>query len=37
MVRELLMGWKGVGIGDEGFFVGKILGISFKNSIPYGG
>lgn len=32
-----MMGWKGRGVGEEAFFIGKILGISFKQGIPYGG
>lgn len=32
-----MMGWKGVGIGEEDFFIGKILGVSFRQSVPYGG
>jgi hypothetical protein len=37
MIRELMMGWKGLGIGEEDFFIGKILGVSFRQSVPYGG
>jgi hypothetical protein len=37
MVREIMMGWQGVGVGEEYVFIGKILGFSFKKSIPYGG
>lgn len=37
MVRELMMGWKGEGVGEEYFFFGKLLGISFARGIPYGG
>jgi hypothetical protein len=37
MVRELMMGWTGMGIGEEHIFIGKILAFSFKKSIPYGG
>lgn len=37
LVRELMIGWKGRGVGEEAFFVGKILGISFKQGVPYGG
>ena len=32
-----MMGWKGKGVGEESFFIGKILGISFKQGVPYGG
>ena len=34
-----MMGWKGVGfgIGQEDFFFGKIMGISFRQTVPYGG
>lgn len=32
-----MMGWKGKGIGEEDFFLGKILGISFRQGVPYGG
>lgn len=37
MVREFMMGWKGIGIGEEFIFLGKILAISFRKSIPFGG
>lgn len=37
LVRELMIGWKGRGVGEEAFFIGKILGISFQQGIPYGG
>lgn len=37
MVRELMMGWNGVGVGEEHVFIGKILAFSFRKSIPYGG
>ncbi len=37
MVRELMMGWNGIGIGEEHIFIGKLLAISFRKSIPYGG
>ena len=37
LIREFMMGWKGVGVGEEHFFIGKILGISFRQSVPYGG
>jgi hypothetical protein len=32
-----MIGWKGKGVGEEDFFIGKILGISFKQGVPYGG
>lgn len=32
-----MIGWKGRGVGEEAFFIGKILGISFKQGVPYGG
>lgn len=32
-----MMGWKGKGVGEEGFFIGKILAISFNQGVPYGG
>jgi hypothetical protein len=32
-----MIGWKGKGVGEEMFFIGKILGISFKQGVPYGG
>ena len=32
-----MMGWKGEGVGEEYFFLGKLLGISFARGIPYGG
>ena len=32
-----MMGWKGLGFGEEDLFIGKILGISFSQSVPYGG
>lgn len=32
-----MMGWDGVGIGEEHVFIGKLLAISFRKSIPYGG
>lgn len=32
-----MIGWKGKGVGEEAFFIGKILGISFKQGVPYGG
>lgn len=32
-----MMGWKGYGVGEEHFFFGKLLGISFNQSVPYGG
>lgn len=32
-----MMGWRGRGVGEEAFFTGKILGISFKQGVPYGG
>lgn len=37
MVRQFMMGWSGVGVGQEHVFIGKLLAISFKKSIPYGG
>jgi len=37
LIRELMIGWKGQGVGEEAFFIGKILGISFKQGVPYGG
>ena len=37
LVRELMIGWKGRGVGEQAFFIGKILGISFKQGVPYGG
>jgi hypothetical protein len=37
LVRELMIGWRGRGVGEEAFFVGKILGISFRQGVPYGG
>lgn len=37
LVRELMIGWKGRGVGEEAFFIGKILGISFRQGVPYGG
>lgn len=32
-----MIGWKGRGVGEEAFFIGKILGISFRQGVPYGG
>jgi hypothetical protein len=32
-----MMGWNGVGVGEEHVFIGKILAFSFRKSIPYGG
>jgi hypothetical protein len=32
-----MIGWKGKGVGEEAFFIGKILGISFRQGVPYGG
>lgn len=32
-----MIGWKGRGVGEQAFFIGKILGISFKQGVPYGG
>ena len=32
-----MMGWKGEGVGEESFFIGRLLAISFKQGIPYGG
>lgn len=32
-----MIGWKGKGVGEEAFFIGKILGICFKLGVPYGG
>ena len=32
-----MRGWRGVGIGEEFFFVGKILGIAFRDANLYGG
>lgn len=32
-----MIGWRGRGVGEEAFFIGKILGISFKQGVPYGG
>ena len=37
MVRQLMMGWQGEGIGEQYCFIGQLLGISFKKGIPYGG
>ena len=37
MIREFMMGWQGKGIGEEYFYFGRLFGISFKRSIPYGG
>lgn len=37
LVRELMIGWRGRGVGEEAFFIGKILGISFRQGVPYGG
>lgn len=37
MVREFMMGWNGAGVGEEYVFIGKLLAISFRKSIPYGG
>lgn len=37
LLRELMIGWKGRGVGEEAFFIGKILGIAFKQGVPYGG
>ena len=37
LLRELMIGWKGRGVGEESFFIGKILGIAFKMGVPYGG
>lgn len=37
LVRQLMIGWKGRGVGEEAFFIGKILGISFRQGVPYGG
>ena len=31
------MGWKGQPFADDYFFIGKIIGISFAQSVPYGG
>lgn len=32
-----MIGWKGRGVGQQAFFIGKILGISFRQGVPYGG
>ena len=32
-----MMGWKGRGVGEEDFFIGKILGICFRQGVLYGG
>lgn len=32
-----MIGWRGRGVGEEAFFIGKILGISFRQGVPYGG
>ena len=37
LVREWMMGWEGNGIGEEHLFIGKILGICFKQNLFYGG
>ena len=36
-MREQMMGWKDQGIGEEFFFIGKLLGISLIQGVPYGG
>ena len=32
-----MMGWNGIGVGEEHIFIGKILAFSFRKSVPYGG
>ena len=32
-----MLGWNGQGVGEEAFFIGKLLGISLKQKVPYGG
>ena len=32
-----MLGWQGVGVGEEAAFIGKILAIAFRDNMLYGG
>ena len=37
MKEWMINAWRGQGVGEESFFIGKLLGLALKQGLLYGG